>query len=233
MKKLPPINKKLKFKSWSYTRYQDHTECPRRAYYKHLERRRTAPSPAMERGTAVHKDAEDYLAGKLKRLPKELTPLKQVYAKIMSIGKRSALVMEQMWGHARDWKPVSSDDWDACWLRVKMDLVYLTDKDRILHVDDHKTGRIKDEPHRLQLSLYGVSALHRYPKVQEVHGRMLYVDHGKTSIHVVTRGQLKALTKEWDARTKPMFADKRFAPRPGNYCRWCDFSEAKGGPCVY
>ena len=221
------------FTSWSFSRYQDYVKCPAYAKYKHLMKLPTAASPAMARGTDIHNRAEAFLNGTLKPMPMELQSLRRDYTALRKVGVKGALVMEQMWGHDREWRPCDPRAWDTCWLRVKMDVVYLQDKGRVLCVDDHKSGRIKEDAHREQLSLYGLSALHRYAKVEVVRGRMLYVDKGEKLEEEVTRKQLVDLTTTWEHKTAFMFADRRFAPRPNSTCKWCDFSKAKGGPCQY
>lgn len=223
------------FKSWSFSRLQDYERCPRYAAWRHLEKLPVSTSKAMQRGIDVHTQAEHFILGKERKLPAALESLKRIYAKTRALYKKNKALftLEQMWGHAIDWTPIDPKAWNDCWLRVKMDVVFITDRARVLNIDDHKTGKIKQETHRLQMLLYGTSALHRYPKIQEVRSRMLYVDHGKTEAHVLTRRELLTATEEWNERVRPMFADRRFAPRPGNYCTWCDYSKSKEGPCQY
>ena len=234
MKKKKEPERVYRFTSWSFSRYQDYVRCPAYACYKHLKKMRTVGSSQMTRGTEIHTRAEQFLDGTLKPMPLDLLKLRKQYAELRKRGARGELVQEQMWGHARDWTPIDPRAWDECWLRVKMDVIYLANKSgTTLHVDDHKSGQIKEDAHREQLSLYGVSALHRYSKVQVVVGRMLYVDKGKVIEEELKRKDLPSLTDKWEHKVAFMFADRNFAPRPGNYCRWCDFSKSKAGPCQF
>lgn len=221
-----------RFKAWSFSRWQDYTRCPAFARYKHLLKLRAPAGPAADRGTLIHNDAEAYILGKTKRMPEELTGLRREYTALRALGVKGKLVTEQMWGFDREWRPCDPKAWDVCWLRVKADVVYLL-KPTVLAVDDHKSGRRKDDEHGQQLSLYGLSALLRYPKVQEVRGRMLYVDkHDKLPL-TFHRRDVEGLKTKWEHNVAFMFADKRFAPRPSNACTWCQFSKAKGGPCKF
>jgi hypothetical protein len=88
-----------------------------------------------------------------------------------------------------------------------------------------------------------VGALLLYPHLERVRPRLAYLDlgveypaEGDEAIEF-TREQLPALLKTWEKRVKPMFTDKRFAPRPNNNCRWCYFrasnAAAGGGQCQY
>ena len=67
-KRLPP----RQFTSWSFSRYMDWRGCPAKAKYKHLDKLAEPPNAAMERGSMIHKLAEDYTLGVLKRIPAEL-----------------------------------------------------------------------------------------------------------------------------------------------------------------
>lgn len=226
--KAPP----KQFKTWSFSRWKDYEQCPAFANYKHLQKLPQGPDgPAAARGTAVHKGAEDYLLKRTKTLPSELSSLRKDYVALLKVGK--ALQVEQMWGFTRQWEPCAWNDWNRVWLLAKMDVHYLDVKTHTLHVDDHKTGRIKPEEHEQQLELYNTVGLQQFDLAKSAHARLLYVDHGKVGELKTPRKDLPKLIKLWERRVQPMFADKRFAPRPGGYCSWCPFGKGKGGPCPY
>ena len=44
--------------AWSYSRYADYTQCPLKFKLKHIQRLPTKGSPAMDRGSAIHKEGE-------------------------------------------------------------------------------------------------------------------------------------------------------------------------------
>lgn len=220
------------FTSWSFSRYSDWKECPRRAMYKHLDKRKEPGSKAMDRGTEIHAKADGYILGTKRNIPKELKSLEAEYKELRAMGKRKVSV-EVMWGLTKEWAVTAWDNWAQCWARVKMDAHYMIPDQNVLGVDDHKTGQIKPEPHREQLELYATSGLIYFPKVPKVRARLLYTDHGKTDELIVERKELPSLIKTWDRRVKPMFADKQFPPKPGRHCSWCPHSKSKGGPCEY
>jgi hypothetical protein len=133
------------------------------------------------------------------------------------------------------WRPL--DDWfhPLVWLRTVLDAHYRkkvgkTTKREV--VIDYKTGKSLADP--LQFNLYGVSGLSQWDDCDEVEVQVWYTDQGVLAPWpVFGREELPAMKKKWEQRIIPMMTDKRFAPRPGNYCRYCHFSKGKGGPCSY
>lgn len=220
------------FNAWSFSRWQDYERCPAFAKYKHLDRLPTEGGPAAARGTAIHQGAEAFVR---KPAAKLLPELKLFKAKLLQLRKlRKAVQVEAMWGFDRNWQPCRWDDWGNCWLRVKMDASYLRPP-TVLNMVDWKSGRPKPLLDHEQLKLYGVAGLRTYPHAVEARGVLHYTDHGPRADAqlVVKRSEERHLIKFWEGRVKPMFNDRRFAPRPGPYCSWCDFAKSKGGPCKY
>lgn len=223
----------LRFTAWSYSRLSDYERCPAYAKYKHLDRLPTESGPAADRGTAIHKGAERFILKPSAKLLPELRLFKARLEQLRAL--RKAVQTEAMWGFNRSWEPCKWDDWTNCWLRVKMDVSYLVPRQNVLDMVDWKSGKPKPDEHKDQLKLYGVAGLRMYPDIKEARGFLHYTDHGPKldAKLVVKRGEEKALIKFWEKRAKPMFNDTRFAPRPGCYCTWCDFSKEKGGPCRF
>ena len=221
------------FTAWSYSRLGDYDRCPAFAKYKHLERRPTTSGPAADRGTAIHKGAEAFILKHTERLLPELGLFKTKLLELRTL--RKAVQAEAMWGFNRSWEPCRWDDWTNCWLRVKMDVCYLVPKQPVLNMIDWKSGKPKPEEHKEQLKLYGVAGLRMYSDIKEARGFLHYTDWGPKLDEklVVKRSEEKHLMKFWEGRVKPMFNDRRFAPKPGPHCRWCDFSKEKGGPCKF
>jgi len=72
-----------------------------------------------------------------------------------------------------------------------------------------------------------------------VSPRLWYLDHGivhpdpAESEIEYTRKDEKYLDKLWLSKTKAMFNDTTFKPKPGNACTFCHFKKANNGPCPY
>lgn len=216
-----------KIMAWSYSRFNDYLKCPALARYKHVDKLKEPDNAAMANGSRIHTLAEQFAGGKLAKLPTELGNFKKEFADL----RKAKPSLEQDWAFDRAWAVVS---WFApnAWVRIKMDAHYI-DKKNVCVVIDHKTGKIYEEDHALQRSLYAVGAFHMYPDVKTVVTKHWYLDLGEERVSTFIRTQLPALTKGWEDRTTPMLNDVRFPPTPGNHCRWCHFRKSNGGPCKF
>lgn len=227
--------------SWSFSRYKTYARCPARAKYLYVERRREPGSPAMERGNVIHKLAEDYVRGRVARLPKELRLFDAFFRRTRNLAKAmpDAVVTETTWAFKKDWSRTTWDDWTGCRLRVKLDLAVV--EDGVVDVVDHKTGRYSPQwnlnDYVEQVELYALASLFVYPDLN-VTPRLLFLDqdvvHPPPDAPVVYTPKDRArLRKKWEVRVRPMLADKTFAPRPSNMCRFCSFRKEAGGPCSF
>jgi len=239
-----PIKKLPKIEAWSFSRWRDYQQCPRRAKYKYIDRRKEPGSPQMERGSNIHKEAEDFTLGKLKSLPENLNRFPEEFAD----ARVNYIEVEGQWAFDQYWNPTGWFDKDA-WCRIKVDLLLIGDKPNVLRVVDHKTGRLGGD-YEAQVQLYAVGALSLFEN--EVPGEVLvvepelwYLDQGEIvggkelaertegEVGVYDSTDINRLQKIWNDRVRVMLNDTRFPESPGNHCRWCHFSKAKGGPCRF
>ena len=58
--------------AWSYSALKVFEECPYRAYIQRVKKVQEPSSPAADRGTHIHQEAEDYVKGELGELPDSL-----------------------------------------------------------------------------------------------------------------------------------------------------------------
>jgi CRISPR/Cas system-associated exonuclease Cas4 (RecB family) len=182
----------------------------------------------MDRGSSIHKLAEDYVKGTIRNLPPEL----KSFAAEFKVLRKEKAIAEEQWAFTAQW---GMSDWfgPSAWLRVMTDASLI--KGDTLRVIDYKTGKEREE-HKLQLELYQLAGLLRYPDIQKVSAELWYLDLGKIApeeTSFITRDKLNALKLVWMKRTKAMLSDTRFAPKPGNYCRWCHWRKDNGGPCQF
>lgn len=230
---MPTANR---FKAWSYSRYVDYVKCPAFARYKHLDKRPTPKNAAMERGAHLAAAGEAYLKRATDKLDPELRPVKRTFD---NLRKLRNLAVEQQLGFTETWAPCAWNDWDRCWLRVKMDVSFVDLEDNVLEVIDNKTGRNDDrfkDDYEAQLEIYQAAGAAQYPHVVGIRAQLLYTDSAEfypVQPLLTTRREAEALQAVWSKRVRGMLNDTRFAPRPGDHCRWCPFSKAKGGPCRY
>jgi hypothetical protein len=110
---------------------------------------------------------------------------------------------------------------------------YVLQPNNWLHVVDHKTGKIKPQEHEIQSDLYALAGFVRFPNIAGIVSEFWYADHGELLRITYTRDEFDSLNAEWAKRIKPMFADRKFLPRPNPLCRFCHFRRDNGGPCRY
>ena len=218
--------------AWSFSRYRDWRKCPFFFKQKYMLGMQEPGSEAMDRGTAIHTHAENFLRGKAKTLHPELASFSEEFK---DLKKRKALA-EGEWAFDANWEPVS---WfaKAAWVRIKIDTVAMNGD--TVEVWDWKTGKFsqyKLPEYEDQTELYVVGALLNFPRAASASPILAFTDEGvqwPDPPKLVKPAALPKLKKKWEVLVKPMFADKTHKPKPGNHCRWCHFRKENGGPCPY
>lgn len=230
-----------KITAWSPSRIRDHDQCPRKARYKHVERRKEPGNAATQRGDEIHKSIESYIKGigkklhpevKGKRVKKLINELRQGYK-----DKRVRVELELAFN--RKWEMVEWFSKEA-YVRIKIDAVRLSTDGKTIELIDWKTGRlhtVEEKPeYREQLDLYSVGGLLAFPQAEAAMPSLVFVDHDETvtvDVANLVRKNLVLRQKWWDKRAKPIMTDTMFQTKPGKHCGYCFFSANKGGPCEY
>lgn len=221
--------------AWSLSRLQLYERCAFAFKCKHILKLPEPPSPAMARGTQIHKEAELFINGKLKKITPELKGVTKILTDLRSEYKEGQVKLELELGFDNKWRPTGWRDWKNCWLRVKMDVMRF--KKKVLHVLDWKTGKLKDNgEYSDQLEIYAVAGLALLPEIKEVRSALIFTDHGKqVSLPAGNRDRsdFKPLTKRWEKRASRLLKENLWKPTPNYGCKWCPFQKAKGGPCKY
>lgn len=231
--------KATQIKAWSFSRYSTYRQCPLKLKLSAIDKIQEPKSPPLLRGTDIHKLAEDYVKGLIRTVPKDLKIVAEEIKRLRAIVKKEpAAKVEDTWAFRSDWTQTRWDDWNGCWVRIKLDVAH--PEDNVIVVTDWKTGKFRQDnlqEYLEQLELYALGALLTYagrPGLV-VRPRLVYTDF--PVIHPApvdyTPKDLPKLKKTWIARTRPMLNDKVFAPKPNNYCYSCFYGQAgkaKGGP---
>lgn len=259
----------IKFTSWSPSRLADYESCPLMAKLKHLDK--LCPicfkgkltggfdtpascdtckgvitkSDALERGTRIGKDMEDFLVGKRPLMPQEIASkeARDVAAKVRKAVKAKAAKVEFMIVLDRDWKPTTNFSKSA-WLRAKMDAtLFAKAKAKVI---DWKTGGVDkattaprvDPKYDDQLSIYSTAVLSAFPDIVGAEAALVFLDAAREPVVERPAGTLKreglaARQATWNRRLLPMMNDDVFAPCPSNKCRYCQYSAKVAGPCVF
>ena len=238
----PVVKQARPLTSWSFSRYSDYKQCPARFKYKHLEKREEPAGEAIARGRIIHDAAAAYIKGEGKSaVPSALQSFAVEFKDLRARYKQRAtatVVVEDDWAFTREWEPTVWDDWAHCWVRVKLDAAHSPDQ-RMLHLRDWKTGKLRPELHAEyleQLELYALVALLTFDWVEEVRPELCYLDLGVVYPEVpliYKRADIPRLKKLWETRVAPMFKDRLFAPRANSKCRFCHYRKDNGGPCKF
>ena len=230
-------------KSWSYSTLKKYQRCPRSVKFAKIDKLPEPGGPALDRGNAIHAEAELFVKEKQARLPESLVLFKKQFFKLIKNGDE--VHTEDEWAFREDW---SITDWKTkdVWVRLKLDAFYVrvVKGKKILYIIDYKTGKVYDD-HYGQLSFYAMFAMLRpeFADVDAVVAQLWYLDIGPeaTREEMFVREELEDMQAWWLKQSYPMLHDTVFAPRPGWYCqptksgKWpgCAFSKCNGGPCEY
>lgn len=215
--------------AWGFSKLDTYWTCPRKFMYAFIEKIKDEGSPAMDRGSKVHSDIEEWLNGWVKELPMEA----QLHFKAeLEDLKTKDFKAEAAWGFNPDW--TKRKDWFGkdCWLRAKVDAHYLTASQDDLVVIDFKTGKYR-VPSTDQVELYAIAGSAVYPQAKRVRAEFWFIDTGETYAKDYTREELHALRTKFEKYVEPIYADRTFSPIPSRECRWCQHSRTKGGKCQY
>lgn len=213
-------------KNWSYSKYNTYCQCPRKIKYRYVDGLPDPAGPAADRGTRIHKLAEDYVTRQLEHFPVELV----LFSKQLRYLRRIRATAEQEWALNSNWEQVP---WDApdMWCRGKVDCTYRT-KEGVQIVIDYKTGKVRPE-HESQLSFYALLSFLVFPEVNEVGTMLWYLDHGTETAKTYKRSQVEHLKRHWAEVTHSLLTDTEFPTNPSPLCNYCAFSRKKGGPCEF
>jgi hypothetical protein len=181
----------------------------------------------MDRGSAIHKDAEDFVCGAVDELPESL----KLFYKQFAMLRGAKAEVEVEWGFTSSWEPTGFFAKDA-WCRMKTDVSY-SPRPKVRAVIDHKTGKIYEIPHKDQLGLYAVGEFIMHPEVEVVIAQDWYLDQDAAIEVEFNRAELPVMKGMWEDRVEPMFKATDFPPKANFTCKWCAFRKAAGGPCCF
>jgi CRISPR/Cas system-associated exonuclease Cas4 (RecB family) len=219
-------------KSWSPSRLSTYEECPAKAGYKFVQKLPEPPSQALDRGSAIHTEAENYILGHVKEVPKSLEKVKTTLQWLRKGYDLAQVHVEMELAVNRRWEVCDWFSGDA-YARFKVDVVRSVDG--AVEIIDWKTGAYRPSAkYDEQLELYCMGAL-TCGLGNSAKAKLIFTDTGKEYDGgvVLHRADLKAHQEKWDNRVRPMLEDVDFIPNPNPTCRWCAFAKQKGGPCLF
>jgi CRISPR/Cas system-associated exonuclease Cas4 (RecB family) len=208
----------------SHSRMKTHEQCPRKARYKFIDKLKEPSSEAMDRGSRVHKELEDWLAGELGTLRSEVqVPTTGVYAAIRS---KVAELIADGYDVSPERQAAFTVDWEPCpWFgpQVFMRVVYDWEavKDQHAVLCDYKTGKMYDD-HEQQAKLYALGAFKEH-KVNAVEVVFYYIDQCMMKVFKYTRDDEFGLQAGVMERANRVRMDRLFPTNPSWKCKYCHF----------
>lgn len=203
--------------TWSYSQYSTWAQCPHKAKLQYIDRIPVEPSDAMKRGSAIHKEIEQYLTQRT-----EVPSSAFLIDKQVRHAARQDPEVEVTWGFDRAWNPCDPFGPDR-WLKVILDVHYIT-RNTEATVIDWKTGKVRPENHAPQMGLYALASMLKHRGVKKVTTKLVYVDFGVSHTTVFTRSEVGEMRAQWDRVVGMMERDTIFPKKPNYLCKWCPFS---------
>jgi len=225
--------------SWSFSKLEEARKCKYRTWLLHIARvpepeRKLPPGKtehANDRGSRVHTAAEDFVRGKLTKLPTELNAFRTELDHLACLHADGQVSMEGEWGFDPDW---DATDWNTAWGRMKLDVIVISKKRTHGVLIDYKTGRREGNElkHGEQIQLYQLGAFMRYPDLETVDTELWYTDVDDiTSMHF-TREQGLKFKQKFTKRANELLETTKWPANPNKFsCMWCQYKERLGGPC--
>lgn len=230
--------KKTAFDAWSYSRLAAYEQCPLQAKLKFLDQIKEEDSPAMQRGSEIHKALAEYITQKAEGLPRECFQHPVVEGFIGELAAFPDKIVETQWGYDAGWQPVGWFDGPAgkTWFRSILDAGVLYE-DSTAEAIDWKTGK-RYGSNMDQMKSQAVAMFARFKQLVKVTVRLVYVDekdHKASPYEIadIAKHEIPSIKADFEKRVGRMFNDKIFAPKPNDKCRFCAFSKNKGGQCAF
>ncbi len=222
------------FGPYSYSRLATYKKCPLKfklAYIDKIEKP-YEPSPAMERGSAIHDSLEAFVLGHSEQLHPDIHEHYGQFFFSLREQYGSALIPEAKWALNWEWEVCDYDDTD-CMVRGYMDLKFVPEDDNI-QVFEYKSGNIYPE-HTSQQCLYGTAALIQHPDKEGVDVTAIYVDKKQNKKIYYPASMLFEYKPMWMHQIMEIenAQPEDFIPKPHFMCRYCQFRASNGGPCVF
>lgn len=218
--------------SWSISRIQVYEQCAYRAKLQWLDKiADLQPKTAADRGSQIHQEAEDYVLGKSDFTP-SLRHFRLDFESLKRHADAGRVICEEEWGFDRNW---NVSDWRKAWLRLKCDAVCFLDPSHAV-VIDYKTGKRfgNEVKHAIQLQLYALCALIRYPELEQVTCELWYLDQNELASFTMKRSQMSKYLKLFDQKGRKFTEDTVFKPNPNvESCKYCPYHPSKQANCEY
>ena len=87
--------------AWSYSRWTKYGLCPAALAHNVFDKRKEPQNAAMARGESIHKEAELFVKGVIKKLPKSLI----LQERVLKENRDRGATAEEEWAFTNKWEP--------------------------------------------------------------------------------------------------------------------------------
>lgn len=224
-------------RSWSYSSLKTFESCPYRLYIQKVKKIQEPSSPAADRGTKIHQEAEDYVRGELGEMPESLKKFESEFEVLREGFADAKVELEGEWGFTLDWETTGWLMGDT-WARIKLDAL-VNEDETSCRVIDYKTGKKfgNEIAHGQQGLVYAIATFLRYPHIEHARTEFWYLDKGETTIKDYSRATAMEFLPGLYRRAVALTTCTNWEPKPSkDACRWCDYkngTEESPAPCKW
>ena len=214
----------------SYSAIKQFENCSKQYYeVRILKKYKSSETEATQYGTQVHLAFEEYIRDK-KPLPDRFAHYLPIVEPLTRV--KGEIKCEEKLGMRADFTPCGFFDKDV-WFRGVPDYLAINHQTGVARVGDYKTGKSSRFADTAQLELMAAMVMQHYPKVEKVHGALIFVVANDVVKATYTRDQLPEILSRWGGKAsmiEKVIEKGVVSARPSGLCRFCAVTSCLHNP---